>query len=78
MRLAAISILTLTFLTGCVSVNAHLPEDMVRHMARQDGVDIGAVCSHDGKSYSEGAGTCMAGRHMTCDPTGRWARDGEC
>ena len=73
-----ISILALTTLAGCVSVHANLPEEMVRHVARQDGVDLGAICSHSGESFSEGANACMSGRRMVCDPTGRWVQDGDC
>ena len=66
---------TLATLTGCVSVQADVPEEVVRHMARQDGVDLGATCSQDGKRFSEGAISCMANQRMVCDPAGRWVQD---
>ncbi len=78
MRIAAISILALVTLSGCVTLHADLPEEMVRHIARQDGVELGATCSQDGRSFSEGAIVCMAEQRMTCDPTGRWVQDGTC
>ncbi len=76
MRIVAISSLALATLGGCVTLHADLPEEMVRQMAREDGV--GATCSQDGKSFSEGAIVCMAEQRMTCDPTGRWVQDGSC
>ncbi len=78
MRIVAISILALATLSGCVTVHADLPEEMVRHIARKDGVELGATCSQNGQSYSEGAIVCMAKQRMTCDPTGRWVEDGAC
>ncbi len=78
MRIAALSILALVALTGCISLTADLPEEMIRHAAREDGADIGASCSQDGNRFSEGALVCMAGQRMVCDPTGRWIKDGEC
>lgn len=65
-------------LAGCMSLRADLPEDAVREMARRDGADLAALCSHDGRSFSEGAILCMAGQRMICDPTGRWVQNGEC
>ena len=79
MRIVAISFLALTTLSGCLSLHANLPEEVVRrHMAREDGVELGAICSQEGHSFSEGAIVCMAKRRMTCDPTGRWVEDGAC
>jgi hypothetical protein len=78
MRIAAITFLALFMLSGCMSIHANVPDDMVRHIAREDGVDIGATCSHGGESFSEGAISCMAGQRMSCDPTGRWVQDGSC
>ncbi len=78
MRIVAISILALITLSGCVSLHADLPEEMVRHMAREEGVDLGATCSQAGQSFSEGAIVCMAGQRLSCDPTGRWTKDGTC
>ena len=78
MRIVAISLLALTTLSGCLSLHADLPPEMVRHIARKDGVELSAICSHDGRSFSEGAIVCMAERRMTCDPSGRWAQDDTC
>ena len=79
MRHLAISLLTLVPLTGCMSLHADLPEDAVRHhMAREDGIQLAAICLHDGQNSSEGAIACMAGRRMSCGPTGRWVPDGNC
>ena len=79
MRIVAISLLALTTLSGCLSLHANLPEEAVlRHMAHEDGIELGAFCSQAGQSFSEGAIVCMANQRMTCDPTGRWVKDGEC
>ncbi len=79
MRIVAISRLGLTTLSGCLSLHANLPEELVRrHMAREDGVELGAICSQEGQSFSEGAIVCMAKQRMTCDPAGRWVKDGTC
>ena len=81
MRIVSIGTLTLTGLAlgGCMSLHAHVPEDALRrHLAREDGVEIGALCSHEGRAFSEGARLCMAQRRMTCDPTARWVEDGAC
>ncbi len=79
MRIVAISLLALTTLSGCLSLHANLPEEVVRrHMAREYGVELGAICSQEGKSFSEGAVVCMAKRSMTCDPGGRWGKDCAC
>ena len=78
MRVLAISLLALATFSGCLAIHANLPEEMVRHLAREDGVELGAICSHNGKSFSEGAVVCMANRRMTCDPSERWVQDGNC
>lgn len=79
MRMLAISLLALAPLTGCLSLHATLPEDAVRrHIAQEDGVELGAICSLEGRSFSEGAIACMAEQRMTCDASGRWVRDGGC
>ena len=78
MRVLTLSLLALVTLTGCFSIHAHLPEDMVRHMAREDGVDLAAICSHDGRTFSEGAIVCMDSRRAICDSAGRWDHDGSC
>lgn len=75
----AISLLALATLTGCLSLHADVPEAVIRHhIAHEEGIDLGAICSHEGKTYSEGAITCMAAQRMVCDPTGRWAQNGDC
>ena len=79
MRIVTISLLMLATLSGCVALHANIPEEVVRrHIAREDGIELGAICSQEGKSFSEGAIACMAERRMTCDPTGRWVEDGAC
>lgn len=79
MRIVAISILALATLSGCVSLHADLPEEVVRHhIAREDGIELAAICSYEGRSFSEGASACMAERRMSCAPTGRWEQDGDC
>ena len=78
MRIVAISVLGLATLSGCLSLHADLPEDMVRHMARKDGIELRAICSHEGRSFSEGASVCMAKRRMNCDASGRWVQDDTC
>jgi hypothetical protein len=79
MRIAAISILTLASLTGCMSLHADLPEEVIRqHVAREEGLELAALCSLDGRSFSEGAVACMAGQRMTCDASGRWVGEEAC
>ncbi len=79
MRMAAIALLALVPLAGCFSVHAHVPEDVVRwHVAREEGVELGAICSYEGRSFSEGAVACMAERRMSCGPDGSWVPDGTC
>ena len=77
MRIVAIPILALATLSGCLTLHADLPEEMVRHIAREDGVELGSICSHEGQSFSEGAIVCMAMRRLTCDPTGRRLEQGD-
>jgi hypothetical protein len=76
--LVASFVLTLASLAGCMTVQAKVPEDAVRQMARKDGADLAAICSHDGRSFSEGAILCMAGQRMSCDDAGRWIEQGAC
>jgi hypothetical protein len=78
MRNLVISILALGAFSGCVALHADIPEDVVRHIAREDGAQVGAICSQDGRGFSEGAVVCMASQRMTCDPGGRWIQDGGC
>ena len=81
MRNVAISLLTLALvpLGGCMTLHADLPEEAVRHhMAVEEGIELAAICSHRGESFSEGANVCMTERRMTCDASGRWEQDGAC
>ena len=79
MRLVAISLLALTTLTGCMTLHADVPAEVVRqHIAREDGIELAAVCSHDGRSFSEGAVLCMADQRMVCDPSARWVKEDGC
>lgn len=75
MRFIAIPLFALAAagLGGCMSLHANVPEDAVRrHMAKEEGLELAALCSLDGRTFSEGALVCMADRRMTCDPSGRW------
>ena len=79
MRIVAISLLALATQSGCMSLHANIPEEAIRrHMAHEDGVELGAICSQEGQSFSEGALVCMAKQRMTCDATGRWVQNGDC
>ena len=72
MRFVLIPLLAVVATSGCMTLHAKDPEDAVRQMAREDGVDVAALCSHDGRGFSEGAIVSMEGRRMTCNETGRW------
>ena len=78
MRIVAISLLALVTFSGCMSLHAELSEEMVRYIAREEGAELGAICSHEGNSFSEGATVCMVKRRMTCDANGRWVQDDSC
>ncbi|MEM7409647.1 MAG: hypothetical protein AAF430_05330 [Myxococcota bacterium] len=79
MRIAAISLLILATFTGCLSLHAQVPEDVVRqHAAQEEGLEFAAICSHEDRRFSEGASVCMTERRMVCDPSGRWMREGDC
>jgi hypothetical protein len=79
MRTIAISLFSLTTLSGCLALHANIPEDVVRrHVAREEGIELGAICSYEGRSSSEGAVACMAKQRMTCDGSGRWVPGGAC
>lgn len=74
-----LALATLTTLGGCFSVRADVPADAVRqHMAREEGIELGAICSHEGQAFSEGAAVCMAGQRMACGATARWTPAGDC
>lgn len=78
-RIPILAVASLATLSGCLSLRADVPADAVRHhMAREEGIELGTVCSHEGKTFSEGAAVCMTGRRMTCGATARWAKDGDC
>jgi hypothetical protein len=81
MRIVASSLLALalTPLSGCMTLHADVPEEVIRrHVSQEEGIDLSAICSHEGKTYSEGAIACMAKQRMTCDPGGRWVKNGDC
>lgn len=79
MRIVSLSLLALTTLTGCMTLHADIPEDVVRrHAAHEEGLEIGAICSQAGQTYSEGAVACMAAQRMSCDAAGRWVMVGSC
>lgn len=68
----------IAFISGCMSLRANVPEEVVRGYARKDGVEIAASCARDGRSYSEGAVVCMVDRRMACSGSGRWVNEGSC
>lgn len=79
MRIVTISLLALVTLSGCMTLHADIPEEAVRlHIAREEGIELAASCSHEGNRFSEGAVACMAERRMSCDAGGRWVQDGDC
>ena len=61
MRIVAILIFSLIPLSGCIALHAHLPEDVVRTMAREDGAELAAICSHDRTQLLRGR-DCLHGR----------------
>ncbi len=79
MRFVFFLTLGLATLTGCMTLHADVPESVVRqHVAHEKGIELAAICSHAGQSYSEGALACMAEQRMSCDASGRWVPAGEC
>ena len=81
MRFVALPVLALAVatLSGCVSLHAAVPEDVVRqHAVHEDGLDLPSICQMGGQSYSEGALACMAEQRMSCDASGRWIPAGDC
>ncbi len=77
-RIATLSAVAL-FTLGCISLHADVPAEAVRHhLAQENGIDLAAICSYAGETFSEGAVTCMASRRMSCSPDGRWVQDGHC
>ncbi len=79
MRLIAILLLALATQTGCMTLHAQIPEDVVRqHVEQEEGIVLPAVCAHEGMRFSEGALVCMEQRRMTCDAGGRWMAGDAC
>lgn len=79
MRLITISLLALATLTGCMTLQAQIPEDVVRqHVQNEEGIVLPAVCTHAGMRFSEGARVCMEKQRMSCDPSGRWLTGDAC
>ena len=79
MRIAAICLALLVTVTGCMTLHADVPAEVVRqHVAREEGITLASLCSHEGREFSEGASLCMTQRRMVCDPSGRWTKDGDC
>jgi hypothetical protein len=65
--------------TGCVMVHASLPEELMDNVTVQiDDIQIGAICTHAGKAYSEGSTHCMGGQRMRCQSGSGWVENGEC
>ena len=47
----SVALVAIAALGGCFSVRADIPPDAVRlHMAREEGIELGAICSHEGRS----------------------------
>ena len=78
MKLGLVSALALVFVGGCMRIRAQVPEDVVRGYARRDGVELPALCTRGGETFSEGAVVCMDEHRMVCDAAGRWVVDGGC
>ena len=79
MKIAWILLLALAAPTGCMFLHANIPEEAVRrHLAHEEGIELAAICSHEGRSFSQGAIACKAAQRMTCDATGSWVQDGSC
>ena len=79
MRFTTTLALAAAALTGCMTLHADVPDEVVRHhIAREEGIEIAAVCPHAGQRYSEGALACMADQRMRCDTNGRWIQAGAC
>jgi hypothetical protein len=79
LSLLALALLTLAALTGCMTLHAQIPEDVVRqHVQNEEGIVLPAVCTHEGMRFSEGARVCMEKQGMSCDPSGRWLAGDAC
>ena len=79
MRIVAIPLLALTTLTGCMTVRANIPEEAVRwHLAKEEGIQLAAMCTYAGENYSQGGSVCMTNRRMVCNAEERWVQDGDC
>jgi hypothetical protein len=79
MRTLTISLIGLFALSDCVSLHAEVPDEVIRHhIARKEGIEIGAICSHESRHYSERAVACRASQRMTCSTAGRCVSLGEC
>ena len=64
-------------LLGCVVVR--VPDGLVEEVTVQlHDIQVGTICSHDGKAYSAGSRQCMDGRQMECEASGRWVERGSC
>ena len=78
LALVIVAVAAIAILSSCMSLHADLPERMVCHIAREDGVELPAISSYEGQVYSEGAAVCMTSRRMLCDSTERWVQDDSC
>ena len=65
--------------TGCIAVHAQLPEEFMDNVTVQvRDVQIGTICTYDGRAYSVGSSHCMGGRRMQCENGGAWVDGGNC
>ncbi len=65
--------------SGCMTLHANLPEDAVRaHVAKEQDIELAAVCAYQGQRFTEGAIACMSEQRMSCGPAGRWVEEGDC
>ena len=79
MRIVALLLFSLVPLAGCFTLRADVPQEVVRqHIAREEGLELAALCSYEGHDFSEGARVCMTQQQMTCSPDGRWVSGGGC
>jgi hypothetical protein len=64
-------------LAGCVMVR--VPDGLVDEVSVQlHDIQVGGMCTHDGRAYSTGSRTCMAGTQMECQGSGHWVERGSC
>jgi hypothetical protein len=64
-------------LLGCVVVR--IPDGLIDNVSLDlHDIQVGSVCTHEGKAYSAGSRLCMGDRKMECEVSGRWGELGSC